>query len=456
VANRIFELYEETYAEDKQLFERAMRLFPDGVTHDNRHTEPFPIYVERAQGSRKWTVSGKELIDYWSGHGALLLGHNRPEIVKAVMAQVQRGSHYGASHELEIEWGELVRELVPSVERIRFVSSGTEATLMALRLVRTYTGKSKLLKFSGHFHGWHDFVIQDAWAPFGKPVPGVNDDVLGNTVVCPPNDLGAVDDLLSSDSEIGCVIFEPTGAKFGTVPMGREFARGLREVTEKYGVILIFDEVISGFRVAPGGAQSLYDVTPDMSIFAKILAGGFPGGAVGGKADILNLISIRDEAASGRGKRMPHPGTFNANPVSAAAGVAMLKIARTGEPQKRANELAETLRNGLNEVIDRHGLNWAAYGTYSGIRFLLNHDLGNVPAAEFRAEDCDYETLEGSDKTVMKMLRAGLLLNGVDMSGGGGLTTSAHSEQDIQETVAAFEKTIDLMVKEEAVSAAAV
>ena len=290
--NTILEKYQKTFSKNRDFAQQADHIFPDGVTHDNRHTDPFPIYINRAQGSKKWTVDEIELIDYWSGHGALLLGHSPPEIVEAVTQQMPLGTHYGACHALEVEWGSLVKELIPSAERVRFVSSGTEATLMAIRLARTYTGKNKVLKFAGHFHGWHDSVILGAYPPFDMNVPGIPEEVRETTLLCPPNDIDAVETLLKTDKDIACIILEPTGASFGTVPTDGTFLKQLRELTEAHGVLLIFDEVITGFRVSPGGAQAYYNVTPDMTTLAKILAGGLPGGALAGKTEVLELISM--------------------------------------------------------------------------------------------------------------------------------------------------------------------
>src|ERR1700722_9340247 len=197
--------YTAAFPESRRLFERARGLFPDGVTHDSRRLLPFPIYVERAEGAHKWTAEGRRLIDYWSGHGALLLGHGHPAIVEAVQRQMALATHPGACHEKEIEWGEWVRRLVPSAERVRFVSSGTEATLMALRLVRLYTGRPKILKFAGHFHGWHDYLIPGADPPHFEALPAIPPEVAGQTVIVPPNDLDAVERALTADRAIGGV-----------------------------------------------------------------------------------------------------------------------------------------------------------------------------------------------------------------------------------------------------------
>ena len=254
VEKSLTERYEAEFPKSRKLHEQAKRLFPNGVTHDLRHLEPFPVYVERAEGAHKWDVDGHRLVDYWAGHGALLLGHGHPAVVEAVRRQMASMTHPGACHELEIEWGEWVRRLVPSAERMRFTSSGTEATLMAIRLARLFSGKPRVLKFAGHFHGWHDAVIPAADPPYdGGAVPGVPPEVQAETVVIPPNDAAAVEQTLASDASIGCVILEPTGGHFGQVPVRGEFLRALRELTAKHQRILIFDEVITGFRVAPGG-----------------------------------------------------------------------------------------------------------------------------------------------------------------------------------------------------------
>jgi len=439
----ILERYQKTFAKDRELAQAANQLFPDGVTHDSRYMSPFPIYVTRADGSRKWGLEDKTFIDYWAGHGALLLGHNPPEIVEAVTAQMHRGTHYGACHPLELEWGNLIKQLIPSAVRVRFVSSGTEATLMAIRLARTYTGKNKVLKFAGHFHGWHDSLIFGAYPPFDMSVPGIPQEVRDTTILCPPNDIDSVEKYLKTDKDIACVILEPTGASFGIVPTNGMFLQQLREVTQKHGVLLIYDEVITGFRVAPGGAQAHYNVTPDLTTLAKIVAGGLPGGALVGKKEILELISMDAEE---EGLKMHHPGTFNANPLTASAGIAMLNIVKTGKPHKQANRIAQKLRNELNNVIDSYRLDWVIYGEFSGIRLLIGHGEKGMRAVDFDPYSWDYRKLKGgNDEVLLRHLRCGLLLNGVDLATNGGMTTAAHTEVDISETVHAFEQTIEWM-----------
>ena len=439
----ILERYQKTFAKDKELAQAANQLFPDGVTHDGRYMSPFPIYITRADGAKKWGLEDKTFIDYWAGHGALLLGHNPPDVVEAVTTQMHRGTHYGACHPLELEWGNLVTQLIPSAERVRFVSSGTEATLMAIRLARTYTRKNKVLKFFGHFHGWHDSLIIGAYPPFDASVPGIPQEVRDTTLLCPPNDIDAVEKLLKTDKDIACVILEPTGASFGIVPTDGVFLQQLRELTDAHGVLLIFDEVITGFRVAPGGAQAHYNVTPDLTTLAKILAGGLPGGALVGKKEILELISMKAEE---EGLKMPHPGTFNANPLSASAGIATLNIVKTGKPHEQANRIAQKLRDELNSIIDAYGLDWVIYGEFSGIRLLIGHGEKDMRATDFDPYAWHYRKLKGgNDEQLLTHLRCGLLLNGVDLATNGGMTTAAHTEADITETVRAFEQTIEWM-----------
>jgi glutamate-1-semialdehyde 2,1-aminomutase len=427
----------------RALYERACQVFPSGVTHDNRFLRPFPIYVAHAQGARKWDVDGHEYIDYWAGHGALLLGHNHPEVQRAVQAQLAKGTHYGACHELEVQWGEWVQRLIPSAEWVKFTSSGTEATLMALRLARSYTGKKKIVKFEGHFHGWHDHVVEGVQPPYEVPIsPGLLDEIVGSTVLCPPNDPQALEQILARQRDIACVIIEPTGASFGAIPTKGPFLRELRRLTRAYGVLLLFDEVITGFRVAPGGAQAYYGVTPDLTTLAKVLAGGLPGGAVAGRRDILELLAFRDGEWN-RFKKIAHPGTFNANPLSAAAGVAALQIAATGEPQRHADRVARELRTALNDVIARRGVNWCVYGDFSGLHVLMHY---RPPAgAPFDPEDlqCDYRLLKRADPPLQHAFRVAMLLNGVDLPAGTAMTTAAHSEADVEATVKAFDAALE-------------
>jgi glutamate-1-semialdehyde 2,1-aminomutase len=446
VASRVplAERFAAEFPGSRALHARARDLFPDGVTHELRRLEPFPIYVDHAAGSRKWDADGHSLIDYWAGHGALLLGHCHPAIVDAVQKQAARATHPGACHELEIEWGQLVCQLVPSAERIRFTASGTEATLMALRLARIFTGKSKVLKFAGHFHGWHDAVTPGSDLPHFDAVAGVTDAVAKETVVVVPNDVEAVERALRQDPLIGAVILEPTGGHWGQVPIRGPFLHALRELTTRQDKVLIFDEVITGFRVAAGGAQAHYGVTPDLTTLAKILAGGLPGGCLAGRADILASLEARPSKP-----RMRHPGTFNGNPLSAAAGVATLRIVADGTPCARANAIARLLRQRLNALFADRDLPWAAYGEFSGFRLLPFYDGSRPTSDDFVPYGAAIDKLDTPRPApLVRAFRQGMLLHGVDLPGLAGMTTAAHSEADVEATVTAVAATLTLLAEE--------
>jgi glutamate-1-semialdehyde 2,1-aminomutase len=438
--------YEELHPGSKRLHERALRVFPDGVTHDIRYFVPFPLYVERAQGSRKYDVDGNEIVDYVMAHGALLLGHNHPRVKDAVAQQLERGTHYGASHELEIAWGERVQQLIPSAETVRFTGSGTEATMMAIRLARAYTGRKTLVRFLNHFHGWNDSV---SGAPDREGVHphalGIPDEALGSVVVIPQND-GEVLRRTLREEDVAAVILEPTGASWGTVPLDAELLSVARDETTRAGAVLIFDEVITGFRASPGGEQHIRGVTPDLTTLAKILAGGLPGGAVAGKREIVSLIEFgAGDRRDFRG-RIPHPGTFNANPLSAAAGSAALDVVASGEPHRRANELARTLLTQLNDVIREEGVAGCAYGYASMFHVVLGQDCP-PPIDGFAWDWQGHPSWRVPHMGVEAMwaLKRGMLNEGVDLMGTGGMVSLAHTEADVDHTLGAFRRTLGSM-----------
>ena len=418
--------YRAAFPKSRALYQKALDHFPNGVTHDGRFLRPFPVYIDRALGARKWDVDGNEIVDYWMGHGSLLLGHGREEVVQAVAEQSGKGMHYGACHELEIEWADLVSRLVPCAERVRFVSSGTEATLMAIRLARAYTGRRKVIKFKGHYHGWHDNVLDSAGP--GHTPPGVLREVCDTLISLPPNDLNQVEEVLKHDQDIACLLLEPTGELFGGRPLDSGFLNGLRRLTEQYGVLFVMDEVVTGFRCSPGGAQAHYGITPDLCTLAKILAGGMNGGAVAGRRDIMDHLEIRPEPEWQKSKKMLHYGTFNASPICAAAGIATLKIVERGEDIDRADELAALLRARLAQVIDSQGLeNWNVYGAFSGVKISYSQDL---------------TLARRGNLNIIHALRQGWLVNGVDTMGVDALTSSAHTIEDIEQTASAFDATL--------------
>lgn len=444
---RLADLYREKFPKSAELFRRSSGIFPSGVTHDGRYLEPFPVFVDHATGSKKFSVEGHPIIDYWMGHGALLLGHSHPSVVSAVQQQMARGTHYSACHELEVEWGERIQKLVPSAERVRFTNSGTEATLMALRISRLITGRTKVVKFIGHFHGWHDFLVPAAYAPYDPndwSMPGITSGVLGDMIAIPPNDLAVVERTLV-EHKPACLIVEATGGHWGTVPVSGEFLRGLRELTRRHGVHFIMDEVITGFRVHPGGAQGHYGIVPDMTTLAKIVAGGLPGGALVGRADLMEALAFENRY----GKKMKHPGTYNGNPLSAAAGCAALDVVATGTPSRQANDVAAKLRRELNASFASKQVNWLAYGEFSTVRILTGYEGPRPTRDDFIPYDGDYQRLDTEPpKAFTHAFRTALLLHGVDFFGWGGLTSAAHTDDDVEKTVAAFDQAIELLRSE--------
>jgi glutamate-1-semialdehyde 2,1-aminomutase len=423
--SRIIAAYREKTPGSAALAAEARTLLPSGITHDSRHLSPYGIYVERAKGARKWDVDGNEYVDYFGGHGALLLGHNHPEVERAMHEALAHGTHFGTSHRHEVAWARLVSELIPCAERVRFTSSGTEATLLALRLSRALTGKTKLIRFKAHFHGWHDHMTWGYSSHFdGTPTPGVLPELTQHVILLPPGDLAAVSEALAADTDVAAVILEPTGGSFGMVPHGRDFVAGLRELTAQHGVVLIFDEVITGFRVSRGGAQGHFGITPDLATLAKILGGGLPAGALAGRKEILELLDFEVAAAKGF-EKVQHQGTYNANPVSAAAGVAALGIVATSDACERANATAEALRHRFNAVLEAEAVPWAAYGGFSGLHLFTNPKGRTITPSAFDP------------------------INGVDISGWpGGCVSAAHGPAEVELTADAFRESLRLLKRE--------
>ena len=346
-----------TLSSTADLTARAARVLPGGATHVARAYQP-AIYVARALGARKWLVDGREVVDYTMGHGALLLGHAHPAVVEAVQTQVARGTHYGAASPLEVEWAELIAGLVASVDEVRFTASGTEAGMLAARLARDATGRDLLLKLDDHFHGWYDAVSVNldhngrAVAP-----PGVPDGVAAYTRVVRAGDVDALRAALA-DRRVAAMFVEASGAHYGRIPLDAEYLRTAAQLCREAGTLLVVDEVVTGFRVAPGGIQSTLGLMPDLTTFGKVMAGGLPGGAVGGRREVMELLSAgpADVPVPGGPPHIPHPGTWNANPLTASAGIATLQLVADGAAQRTADEYAVRLEAHIGEAFAAAGV----------------------------------------------------------------------------------------------------
>jgi len=374
----------------------------------------------------------------------LLLGHNPPAVVAAVAEQLTKGTHFGACHAGEVAWAEQVCRLMPGLARLRFTSSGTEATLLAVRLARAYTGKKVLVRFAGHFHGWHDQMAFGVGSHFdGSPTPGVLAELAAQVLLLPPGDESALKAAFATRTDLAAVIVEPTGGSWGQVPLAPRYLQLLRDVTQAHGVVLILDEVISGFRCAPGGAQHALSIQGDLVTLAKILAGGLPGGAVGGRREIMDLLDSQTSAAAGR-EKIGHQGTFNASPLSAAAGLATLKEVESGGVCERANAYAAKLRAELAHCVRAAGLPWVVYGSFSGFHLFLNPERRPLTAEQIESGQVPYQVLKAQGtRPLAQRLRLAMLVEGVDLFGWpGGPTSAAHTEADLEQTAAAFERAI--------------
>lgn len=356
---------ERNIEKSRAAFEKAQKLIPGGVNSPVRAFKSVggdPLFIDRAKGARVWDIDGNSYVDFVASWGPMILGHAREEIVQAVQQAAERGTSYGAPTLLETEMAELISAMMPSVDKVRMVNSGTEATMSALRLARGFTGRDKVVKFAGCFHGHADSFLIKAGSgalTLGLPdSPGVTKATAADTLTAEYNDLGSVEALFAAHgSDIAAVIVEPVPGNMGVILPKPGFLEGLRELTQKHGALLIFDEVISGFRVAPGGAQERLGVLPDLTTMGKIIGGGLPVGAYGGREEIMKQLAPAGPVYQA--------GTLSGNPLAMAAGIQMLKILK-GNPQiyveleRKAARLEALLRAGLQRtgtpgVINRMG-----------------------------------------------------------------------------------------------------
>jgi glutamate-1-semialdehyde 2,1-aminomutase len=343
--------FEEKTRKSKALYERACRLLPSGVSYGIRALPPYPFFVADAQGVKLRDVDGNEYTDYWVGHGALILGHSPKKVMVAVRKQLSHGTHIGFSHELEIELAERIVESVPSAEMVRYTTSGTEANMYGTRLARGYTGRMKMLKIEGGWHGGYDSLQKAVTYPFDRSESaGLNPKTTDDTDAVPFNDLEAAKRKLRG-GKYACMILEPVMGAAGFITPEPGYLQGLREVCDATGTLLIFDEVVTGFRLAPGGAQELYGVKPDITILGKIVGGGLPIGAFCASREIMERIDHRKYPKAE--ERVAHGGTFTGNPVSMVAGCATLDILKDGKIYIDIDRLGGRMRSGLEQIFSK-------------------------------------------------------------------------------------------------------
>lgn len=408
-----------------ELFERAKQLMPGGVNSPVRAYAPYPFFTKRAHGSRLVDVDGNEYIDYCMAYGALILGHAHPAVVEAVKAQLDHGSLYGTPTEQEVELAELICQAVPSAEMVRLVTTGGEATMSAIRAARGYTGRKKILKFEGCYHGAHDSVLVKAGSgamTFGVPNSlGVPEEVGRNTVVVPFNDAEAFEAAVKANrDDLAAVIVEPVIGNIGLVLPRDGFLEILREVTDAYDVVLIFDEVITGFRLALGGAQEYYGVTPDLTALGKVLGGGFPLAAFVGQKEIMRMIAPEG--------KVYQAGTYSGNPVSVAAALATLKFLRHRGRDFYA-ELTEKCRAIVEPLKD--------YAVESRFAFQVNHVASMFQLFFTEKAVYDYASVKTADAAAYMRFHSALLSKGVFFPPSQFETcfvSAAHSSVDLEKT----------------------
>jgi glutamate-1-semialdehyde 2,1-aminomutase len=414
------------------LFQRACKLIPGGVNSPVRAFKAVggnPIFIERASGSKIYDVDGNVYIDYVLSWGPLILGHAHPNVVNSLKKAVEKGTSYGAPTRREIELAELVLRAYPSMDKVRMVNSGTEATMSAIRAARGFTGRDRIIKFEGCYHGHADGLLVKAGSgamTFGVPdSPGVPRSYAKNTITLPFNDAAALKTVVTAEwRSLACIIIEPVVGNIGCVLPKPGFLETLRKVTKKYGIVLIFDEVMTGFRVAYGGAQARYGIMPDMTCLGKIIGGGLPVGAYGGKEEIMSIVSPEGPVYQA--------GTLSGNPLAMTAGIETLRILSKKGIYERLEKRASRLEKGLTGAARSAGVKTRFYRS------------GSMFCCYFTDTDVvDYRTAKTSDTARFSKFFAAMLNRGINIAPSqfeAGFISLAHTEKDVGKTVrAAYE-----------------
>ena len=420
-----------------KLFAEAQKYIPGGVNSPVRAFKAVgggPIFIDRGKGSHIWDVDGNKYIDCVCSWGPLILGHAHPLVVQAIEKAAERGTTFGATTEGEIELAKMIVSAVPSIEMVRLVSSGTEAVMSAIRLARGFTGRNKIVKFEGGYHGHADALLAKAGsgvATLGLPdSAGVPGSATADTIVAPYNDIGALREIFACDGhEIACVVIEPVAGNMGVVIPKKNYLADLRELTQKYGILLIFDEVISGFRLAYGGAQELYGVRPDLTTLGKIIGGGLPMGAYGGRAEIMEKVAPLGPVYQA--------GTLSGNPVAVAAGIQTLRILLDQNPYAALESKATRLTDALAEAAESCGVD------------LEINRIGSMFTAFFTQEAVvDYATAKTSDTQRYATFFRGMLEAGVYLAPSqfeAAFVSTAHTDEDIEATIEASRNALVLV-----------
>ncbi len=415
------------FEKSRELFKEAQKYLVGGVNSPVRafkSVEADPIFIKKGKGCRIWDVDDNEYIDYVLSWGPLILGHAHDQVVNAIKQISNYGTSFGAPTELEIEMAKAVIDAVKSVEMVRFVNSGTEATMSAIRLARGYTKRKKIVKFDGCYHGHGDSLLVSAGsgvATLGIPgTPGIPEELANLTIVLPYNDIAAVEEAFKKYGEdIACVIIEPVAGNMGVVAPSVEYHRKLREITKSYGTLLIWDEVMTGFRLSFGGAQELYDIQPDLTTFGKVIGGGLPVGAYGGKREIMEHVAPVGPVYQA--------GTLSGNPLAMAAGLTQLRLLKELNPYQELDEKGRILEEGFNQISKE-----------IGIPIVVNR-VGSMITVFFTDKEVvDFSTAKTSDtkrfaKFFRCMIKKGIYLPASQFEAF--FLSTAHTKKDLEETL---------------------
>ena len=422
----------------KKIFERAEKVIPGGVNSPVRAfrsvRKEYPVFIKNAAGSRLYDEDGNEYIDMIGSWGPMILGHNHPGVLEAVKEEIEKGTSFGLPTLKEVELAELIKECYPAIEKIRLTTSGTEATMAAVRLARAYTGKNRILKFEGCYHGHSDSLMVKAGSGLltfeHQDSNGITDGVIKDTMTLPFGNIAKVRELVEKEKDLACIIMEPMPANMGLIETEKKYLKEIREITEKENIILIFDEVISGFRVALGGASEYYGVRPDLITLGKIIGGGYPVGAFGGKADIMDLVSPIGNVY--------HAGTLSGNPVSVSAGIKTISILRDNQ------EIYDNLNEKTGKIVEEAKKLIQKYGIHATV----NHvgSLFTIFFSDKKVENLEDATKSDDEMYIIyfgAMLDSGIIVPPSKYEAH--FVSLAHSDEDIRKICEGIEKSFQLI-----------
>lgn len=425
------------WKKSNRLYKRACEIIPGGVNSPVRAFRAVggnPVFIDRGKGSKIYDVDGNAYIDYVLSWGPLILGHSHPKVVNALKKAAEKGTSFGAPTPLEIELAESVLKVYPSMDKVRMVNSGTEATMSAIRVARGFTGRDKIIKFEGCYHGHADGLLVKAGSgatTFGVPDSlGVPKSYAKNTITLPFNDIAALHSVIKNEwKSVACVIIEPVVGNIGCVLPRPGFLESLRKLTKKFGIVLIFDEVMTGFRVAFGGAQAYYGITPDMTCLGKVIGGGLPVGAYGGKKEIMSMVSPEGPVYQA--------GTLSGNPLAMTAGIETLRILSKENTYTKLESTGALLEEGLVDAARKAGVKTRFYRA------------GTMFCTYFTNTDViDYKTAKTSDTARFSRFFSAIIKKGVYIAPSqfeAGFISLAHTEKDIEKTVkAAYESLVEI------------